>query len=56
MKVYASDHNFEAFVQAISKIYATDPNYAVVIMSIIRMPEVVEALQDAKDELNKIPI
>jgi len=48
-KAYASDHNFEAYVRAVAKVYATAPNYAEVILSIIRMPEVVEALDDAKE-------
>jgi len=48
-KAYQQDHNFEAYVRAVAKVYATAPNYAEVIMSIIRMPEVVEALDDAKE-------
>ena len=48
-KTYAADHNFEAYVRAVAKVYATAPNYAEVILSIIRMPEVVEALDDAKE-------
>jgi len=48
-QAYASDHNFEAYVRAVAKVYATAPNYAEVILSIIRMPEVVEALDDAKE-------
>lgn len=53
LQVYQQDHNFDAYVRAVAKVYATAPNYAEVIMSIIRMPEVVEALDAAKEALSK---
>lgn len=50
---YSQDHNFDRYARSVAQKYATAPNYADVIMSIVRMPEVVEALQDAKEAVGK---
>lgn len=50
---YQADSNFEAYVRGISKTYASAPNYADVILSIARGSEVAEALDEAREELEK---
>ena len=50
---YQQDRNFEAYVRGMAKVYATAPNYAEVVMSIVKMPEVGEALDLAKEELEQ---
>ena len=36
MKIWADTHNVELFVKALAPVYATDPKYAQLIMSIIK--------------------
>lgn len=45
---YTTDHNFENYVRGISKFYSTTPNYADVVLSIVRQPDVVEAITVAR--------
>lgn len=49
LTTYTSDRNFDAYLRGVAKVYATAPKYADVLMSIIRMAEVVEALDDARE-------
>jgi flagellum-specific peptidoglycan hydrolase FlgJ len=51
---YLADHNFDAYLRGIARIYATDPSYADKLLALIRMPEVQDALYEAKENLNKM--
>jgi len=46
---YLIDLNFAALVQGVAPIYATDPNYAKEILSIVSMPELQAAIKEAQN-------
>ncbi len=50
---YTGDRNFDAYLRGVARVYATSPKYADVLLSIIRMPEVVEALDDARESIGR---
>jgi len=50
---YEKDRDLEKFIRAMSKSYATAPNYADVLMSIIKRQDVQDALYEAKEALGK---
>jgi flagellum-specific peptidoglycan hydrolase FlgJ len=45
---YRATHNLQAFVGEIAHVYATDPNYANILLRIIAMPEVKHAVLRAR--------
>lgn len=51
---YQSDRNLEALVNGIGKVYATAPNYASVLLSLIRNPSVVDAIEEAREQAGKL--
>jgi flagellum-specific peptidoglycan hydrolase FlgJ len=45
---YRTTHNLQAFICQIAHVYATDPNYANLLLRIIAMPEVKNAVLRAR--------
>lgn len=45
---YATSRDFPTMVRNISRIYATDPNYADKVLGIVRRPDVLQALEEAR--------
>lgn len=50
---YRADMNMEVFVNALSKIYATDPSYAATVLAIVHQPSLNAAIDEARVELEK---
>jgi len=49
---YLQNQNLDALVHAIAPIYATDPNYADRILSLVRNPDVQAAIAQARGEVS----
>lgn len=54
--VYSTDHNFERYVRSLSPIYATAPNYADAVLSLVRQPEVADAITEARMSIGQIKV
>jgi len=50
---YLGDQDFEAFVRGVAKVYATDPNYADLVLTIARQRNVAVALKLAREAIER---
>lgn len=50
-RIYRASNNLPAFIEAVARRYATDPDYAHKLNVIIQMPAIQQALHDAQAEV-----
>jgi flagellum-specific peptidoglycan hydrolase FlgJ len=47
-KRYRENRDFDQFVRAISPVYATEPMYSATVLNIARLPELINAIAEAR--------